>query len=453
MTYSERLNQARQIAIAKARRHPWFLGQLLIPEFFNEEKWYLREILQELAFGTQNLAISLPPRHGKSLSLMIYEAWRLGVNPKFRFIKGSYNDDSAMKMSKATRDLISAERSTETEIIYHDVFPERVIKSGDGGASMWSVEGGAFNYTATGRGGTVTGNGADDLIVDDPIKDANEAYNQRTLDEAWLWFSGTLMSRLEANARVILNATRWSDLDIIGRATKIEAMNFKVIEYQAYDEATGKMLAPSILPYEDYARKKAVMTESAKAIFYANYHNVLLRLKGALYAEFKTYVEMPEGVEERISYTDFADTGADFLCSIYGNILGGYCYITNVVYTDGGVAETKPLVVESLKAQKTERANIESQNGGQAFADAVQEEVPGCWINAFHQSKNKIARIISNAEEVNKKILFPHNWADIWPDFYLAITTYMRVGKNAHDDAPDALTGIVEMMSEGVVFG
>ena len=70
----------------------------------------------------------------------------------------------------------------------------------------------------------------------------------------------------------------------------------------------------------------------------------------------------------------------------------------------------------------------------------------------FHQSENKIARILSNSTWIMNHLYFPVNWKDRWPDYYEAMNRYQKEGKNAHDDAPDATTGIAEKVGGGPVF-
>ena len=67
-------------------------------------------------------------------------------------------------------------------------------------------------------------------------------------------------------------------------------------------------------------------------------------------------------------------------------------------------------------------------------------------ITWFHQSKNKRARILSNATFVMNHMYFPRNWADKWPEYFIAMSKYLRDGENKHDDAPDATTGVAETM-------
>ena len=93
-------------------------------------------------------------------------------------------------------------------------------------------------------------------------------------------------------------------------------------------------------------------------------------------------------------------------------------------------------------------AKIESNNGGRSFARRVREILAEKYgsnfttVKWFHQSNNKEARILSNSTWVMEHIYFPCDWHIRFPEYYKAMTTYQREGKNKHDDAPDATTGI-----------
>ena len=71
-------------------------------------------------------------------------------------------------------------------------------------------------------------------------------------------------------------------------------------------------------------------------------------------------------------------------------------------------------------------------------------------VQWFHNSQNKIARILSNSTWVMEHIYFPENWRNRWPDLFEFLTKYQREGKNEHDDAPDALTGVAESIQNKV---
>ena len=72
----------------------------------------------------------------------------------------------------------------------------------------------------------------------------------------------------------------------------------------------------------------------------------------------------------------------------------------------------------------------------------------GTVVDTFHQSQNKQARIISNTTWLMENLYMPENWRDKWPEYYKAMNTYQKEGKNANDDAPDATTGIAEEMNK-----
>ena len=99
-------------------------------------------------------------------------------------------------------------------------------------------------------------------------------------------------------------------------------------------------------------------------------------------------------------------------------------------------------------------ADIESNNGGRGFARAVKKILREkfrsnkCSIRWFHQSQNKKARILTNSTWIQEHVYFPSNWRDRWPEYYKSMYEYQREGKNAHDDAQDATTGVAEKASK-----
>ena len=110
---------------------------------------------------------------------------------------------------------------------------------------------------------------------------------------------------------------------------------------------------------------------------------------------------------------------------------------------------TEPLVAEAYKKFNVNVADIESNNGGRAFARNIERITrdKGNYktiVKWFHQSGNKIARILSNSAWVNANIYMPVDWKNKWPEFAKDIISYQKEGKNKHDDGPDTLTGIAE---------
>ena len=179
-------------------------------------------------------------------------------------------------------------------------------------------------------------------------------------------------------------------------------------------------------------------------------------MKGRLYERFLTYNKLP--VDDTgtplftaiKNYTDTADTGADYLCSICYGLHNKDIYILDVLYTKESMETTEIKTAELLYRNDIKRADIESNNGGRGFARNVkrilEEKYPDntTVIKTFTQHKNKEARILTNSPYVMNHVFFPVGWENKWREFYKALYEYQREGKNAHDDAPDALTGCVE---------
>lgn len=169
--------------------------------------------------------------------------------------------------------------------------------------------------------------------------------------------------------------------------------------------------------------------------------------EGLLYGPaFEVYEQLPESILKRGNYTDTADMGKDFLCSVcYAVGSDGLIYVTGVVYTGEAMEISEPQVADLLETNETRVARIESNNGGRGFARAIARKVPHVRVEWFHQSRNKEARILSNSATVLKMIRMPADWARRWPQFHNDLLGYRRLYRaNLRHDAPDVLTGIIE---------
>lgn len=450
--------------IELSRRSFWEYCKTRAPEFYQEHRHHLKTIcdaLQDLYEGNllnesgepyTNMIMNLPPRHGKSRTLIMFCEWVLGKEQTNRIITASYNEDLATVFSRYTRDGISEEKLYPHEIVFSDIFPGVQVKHGDSSYRQWALEGQFFNYKGAGLGGSITGKGGNILIVDDPIKNAEEAFNENALDKQWQWFTDTFLSRQEQTDRSIkiVNMTRWSKKDICGRILESKQKDeWFVLKMPAIDEE-GNMLCPDLLNRKNFDALADLMDET---ILNANYRQEPVDVKGRLYSSFKIYETLPT-FKRIISYTDTADTGKDYLCSVIAGESNGELHVLDVIYTKDGMEITEPLVADSFVKFEVADATIESNNGGRGFARNVERIV---WekyrtrkprIKWFHQSKNKMARILSNASFVMDHVYFPVNWKDRWPEFYKAMTEFQKEGKNKNDDAPDAVTGLAETITE-----
>ncbi|TKI66632.1 terminase [Lysinibacillus mangiferihumi] len=453
-----------------SRQSFWEYCKTRAPDFYIDGRTHLEKIcetLQSLYEGRllnedgipyENMIMNIPPRHGKSRTLIHFCEWVLGDRQENRIITVSYNEDLATAFSRYTRDGISEEKVYPHEVVYSDIFPGVKIKKGDSSYRQWALEGQHFNYKGAGLGGSITGKGGNILIVDDPIKNAAEAQNENALDKQWQFFVDTFISRQEQTDQSIkiVNMTRWSKKDICGRILESKrADEWYVLMMPAMDEE-GNMLCPELLNRKNFDALSDFMDE---AILNANYYQRPLDLKGRLYKAFKTYDGDLPTFKSIQNYTDTADTGDDYLCSIvYGVTFDNEAYVLDVLYTKAPMEETEPATAKMLYENKVNHAYIESNGGGRGFARSVEKELMEkhnsnyTYIEPFHQSNNKIARILSNSTWVMNHIYFPINWKDKWSDYYKAMNEYQREGQNKNDDAPDATTGIAEKIGLGDTF-
>ena len=358
---------------------------------------------------------------------------------------GSYNETLSSTFAKQVRDMIATEQ-TQGVTVYRDIFPDTKIKYGEASMNKWALEGSQVaNYLATSPTGTATGFGADLIVIDDLIKNSEEAYNSNVLEKHIDWFTNTMLSRTEKGFKLIIIMTRWASNDLAGfilsNYDDVVHINYKAIN----DDGTP--LDEGTLSLEDFEFKTKNM---AKEIVYANYQQEPIDIKGRLYNEFKTYVDLPKEKIVKISaYCDTADTGDDFLCNIIYADCKDSAYILDVIYTKEAMEITEPLVAEVYKKFNVNIADIESNNGGRAFARNIERITrdKGNYktvVKWFHQSGNKIARILSNSAWVNANIYMPIDWKNKWSEFAKDIISYQKEGKNKHDDGPDALTGVAE---------
>ena len=436
-----------------ARRDFFDYCELMAPDFYKRSRQYLVQLantLQEFVFNSPKkvLVISIPPRTGKSRTASLFAEWTFGKDPTKKIMTGSYNETLSTQFAKTVRNTIQTQKVEPFIPVFSDVFPDVKIKQGDAAMNMWSLEGQYSSYLATSPSGTATGFGCSLMIIDDVIKNAQEANNQLTKQAHYDWFTNTMLSRLEEGGKIIIIMTRWASDDLAGRIINHFQDDAEIISLKALQD-DGTMLCEDVLSRESYEEKKKLMSPD---IFYANYQQEPIDLKGQLYTSFKTYDSLPQ-FEKIQSYTDTADTGSDYLCSIIYGIYQKEAYILDVIYTNKPMEITEPLVAKHIFEYKVNQADIESNNGGRGFSRQISHYLTNTYntnhtvIRPFHQSKNKQARILSNATWVMEHIYFPQNWYNKYPEFYKAITSYQREGKNLHDDAPDALTGVAEKVN------
>lgn len=159
------------------------------------------------------LIISVQPRIGKSqLSTKSFPAWLMGKDPYNEIIVAGYGDDFVKEFGRDVRETMMAP-------FYRQVFPDTQLRRNAKAANRQQTTAGGIIHFA-GLGGQLTGKGANYLIIDDPIKNADDARSKATKDSIWQGYTKDALSRLMgSHAAIVIVATRWAEDDLIGRLT------------------------------------------------------------------------------------------------------------------------------------------------------------------------------------------------------------------------------------------
>ncbi|HJA40815.1 MAG TPA: phage terminase large subunit [Firmicutes bacterium] len=400
------------------------------------------------------LIINLPPGFGKSYTAVLFATWAFGQSIKNQVITVSYNQTLSTRFAKSVRDAIE-----DKEIIGNDdyyvvgsFFPDVRIKQGDGAMNLWTLEGAYMSYLATSFDGAITGMRGNIGIIDDPIKNAEEAVNERVKEKHWDFYKNTFSSRMLDGAIQVIIQTRWATDDLAGKLLQEFPDRCYVLKMPALVD--GKSLCEDLYSTVDLLNKKETLDEH---IWLSNYMQEPIDLRGALYGEFKTYYAIDtEKFERVIAYVDTADTGADRLMLVIAGVIDNLAYTMDIYYTDEAMEITEKETARRMNEYNVRECIIESNNGGRGFARNVERILKEsfknkkCMITWFHQSKNKKTRILVNATNVMEQIIMPDDWKKRFKAFYTDIVKYQRKGKNEHDDAPDGLTGLVEFVNGDV---
>lgn len=457
--------EKRQRKIALGQKNFWEYCLLMNPGFYKRHRSYQKTICDTMQALYERkllnpktgkpcdiLILNLPPGAGKSYTGVMFATWAYGQNVKNAVITVSYNATLAEQFAKSVRDTIMDEEIMGDPDYYvvNSFFPALKIKRGDGAMSKWSLEGSYMSYLAAGFEGSITGMRGNIGIIDDPIKNAEEAVNERVKEKHWDFYKNTFTSRMLDGAIQLIIQTRWATDDLAGKVLSNFPDRCYELKIKALDEEE-RSWCEDLYSTENLLSKKETLDAD---IWDANYMQEPIDKKGGLYAAgFKTYDVIDfDWFERIISYADTADTGADYLCNLSAGVIDRYAYLLDVYYTDEPMEVTEPETARRLDVHKVREALIESNNGGRGFARNVKRHLKQmknrrCTVTWFTQSKNKKTRILVNASNVMDQIIMPEDWERRWPEFAKAVKKYQRKGKNDHDDGPDVLTGLVEMVN------
>lgn len=213
------------------------------------------ESLEAVARGDiKRLMVFMPPRHGKSeLASRRFPAWYLGNNPGNQIIAASYNSELATDFGRDVRNIVATPE-------YQDIFGV-TLAADSTSANRWHTDKGG-SYVAAGVGTAITGRGAHILLIDDPLKDREEADSSTVRDRVWDWYTSTAYTRLMPGGAVVLIQTRWHEDDLAGRLLTAEKRHggdrWEVLQLKALDD-DGQALWPEWYPVPELERIRSVI--------------------------------------------------------------------------------------------------------------------------------------------------------------------------------------------------
>ena len=427
------------------------------------------EVLTRFAMGEiKKLMITMPPQHGKSEgATRRLPAFVLGQDPDKRIAIVSYNAIKARKFNRELQRIMDDDR-------YYELFPQTLLagqasyqeqgrrsRNYARNSDECEIVGYQGSFKTIGVGGSLTGEPVDMLIMDDLYKDASSAWSPVIRQNVADWYDTVASTRLHNDSQQLLVFTRWHMEDLAGRLLEQEGVydpienpqgwllvSFPAIQNRSPSEQDPRAEGEPLWPERHSLEKLLEIKGRSPTVFESLYQQNPQPSQGLMYEEFSCYTDLPSR-SYSVAYIDAADSGADYLCALFYKEAEDGNYITDVLYTKDPMEVTETTLTYMLQQHQVERCHIESNNGGNLFVSNLQQR---SWdtgnrltrFNPFHQNQNKTARIFAASASVQKLIKMPLDWKKRFPKFARDLTGYLRVGTNAHDDAPDALTGSIE---------
>jgi len=427
----------RQLA-ARMARGPAQLGPLLDSGFIPFS--HVAELSETLASAAlrprSRTIVNMPPRHGKTLSLVMFLVWFLEQNPHARVIFVSYSAELAIRTSRTVRNLIE---------INKDILSIRL--SGDSSAAdRWDLTTGG-GVLAAGIDSRVTGWGGDLIVVDDPHADIAAARNPRAAEAVYRYYRDTLLTRLQAGGRVMLVGHRLAVGDLFGRVLEDEPEDWTTLSQPAVN-AAGEALCPELFPVEEASRR---MVEVGPHTWSAQYQQEPRSADGEWFPAdvtgwaTTTDAEVPANPRHRVRAWDMAaTTGGDWTVGVRMCAHEGAVYVEDVVRFRGSPAEVERRIRATAEADGSKtviRIPRDPGSAGVAVADRyVREVLSGYTVIPQPVTGSKVTRAeplsaaVSSGQVrlVSRSAGLPAPWWDA------LVTECASFPGGRHDDVVDA---------------
>lgn len=422
--------------------------------------------LQDLEDGViEFYGLSLPPRVGKSTVCIFFLSWVAGRHPDLHNAMGGHSGILAKGFYKEFLNLV-----TSSEYTYNEIFPDVFIESKSADEYTVNLNSPDRFATLTCRGIDGTWTGAVDissggyLYVDDLIRDRTESLSPTRLENRYQDYLNIMVDRKNDGAKELMVGTRWNVMDPLGRNEdkfknnpkarfrKIPALNEKDESNFDYDYGVGFSTQ-----YYKELRERLDKNE-----WMAKYQQRPFIREGLLFPEdelnFYNGV-LPDGDCLTAAACDVAWGGGDSLSMPFGKAFGsrddGPVYIPDWIFNKGDKYITKPIVVAKTLQHQPNMEHFEANNGGDEYAESIDSmlkeqgyKVNITWAKASNQM-SKLAKIIQYAPDVKRRFYFlrPELQSEEYKAAMEELTTFVQVGKNLHDDAPDGLVQLLQLIS------
>lgn len=379
-------------------------GSLLAFTLFSKPdynvNWHHRRICNALdavaSRQLKRLLIMMPPRHGKTeLGSRRYPAYVLGRDPDRAIIAASYADSLAARNNRDVQRIMDSRK-------YAQVFPHSKLSGSNvrtaaqgtwlRNSDMFEIVEKRGSYRSAGIGSGITGMGADDLIIDDPIKNWKEALSSTRRNDIWEWYTSTAFTRLEKGGSIIVIMTQWHEDDLSGRI--MSGMNeeddepWTVLKLEALKESVtqGDPRQPgdALWPWKyDVKSLHAIKKQVGPRIWNSLYQQDPVGESGNVWlAEWwKEWRELPRFEEKIISadlrFKDHRDSGSWVVFQAWGRKGEDY-YLLDQVRGRWGYSETEEGFLRFATKHKDAREKlVENKANGAALESRLKTKIPG----------------------------------------------------------------------------
>lgn len=400
------------------------------------------------------LIIHMAPQEGKSTRVAKdFPVWALTRNPELRIVTGSYAQSLANRNGRAVRNLIQS----------HPDLGLRIAPD-NGAASEWTLEGHQGGVLSVGRGAGVTGRPADLLIIDDPIKDRNEADSATIRDTCWDWWTDALAARLAPGAPAVLIMTRWHEDDLAGRlATMDHGAPWRVLSIPAQcetpetdplgREAGEFMVSARGRTQQQWEQRKATAGPRTWAALYQGHPSPA---EGDIFKRewWRHWDVMPSLDGQVIQSWDLTFKGEDRTKKgreterdwVVGQVWlkrGADCYLLDQARGRWGFSETVEQILSmSRKWPKATAKLVEDKANGPAVIDSLRHQLPGIIPVNPQGGKEARAAAVEPFLAAGNVHLPPIQWAWVRE----LIEEASGFPNASHDDQVDALTQAINWL-------